>query len=56
MLNPPNAGVVHDGPIIWNISRTWDGLICLRNGTECHPEFLEGMPLLSFVCWINQKL
>lgn len=37
----------------WTIKRNSCGLIVLRIGAECHPEFLSGMDLEAFAWWFN---
>jgi hypothetical protein len=53
MMNPPNDGTVFDGDKIWKIGRNGSGLIVLRCNGQCHPDFLNGMDMHSFVSWIN---
>ena len=56
MMNQPNDGTVDDGQTQWRIGRNYQGMIVLRSGLACHPEFAEGMGMSDFVCWINSQL
>lgn len=56
LINPPNEGVVKHGSDEWQIARTGDGRIALRNATGLHPDFSTGMYLLEFCQWINGYL
>lgn len=57
MMNPPND---HDICTVagrtWKIGRNYQGLIVLRDSGECHPEFVNGMDMSTFVWWINSQL
>jgi hypothetical protein len=55
MLNPPNEGTVKDKEgRIWNIKGGSGGIV-LKNGFECHPDFVNGMDMVNFCWWINDK-
>jgi hypothetical protein len=54
MMNPPNEGIVIDrAGDEWAIRRNSYGAIVLRFGSKCHPEFVDGMFMAEFCCWIN---
>jgi hypothetical protein len=55
LMDPPNEGTVCDGSKTWKIGRNYKGLIVLRNNTEAHADFLDGMDMIEFCTWINEK-
>jgi hypothetical protein len=58
LINRPDCDFVLDENtgITWKRSSTSNGLIVLRSGVECHPDFVNGMDMLQFCWWINNRL
>jgi hypothetical protein len=57
MMTPPDCDFVRDENtgITWKRSSSSNGLITLRDGLECHPDFVNGMDMAQFCWWINNQ-
>ena len=56
LFNPPhNENVQTTDGRVWEVKHNGAGNIVLKSGTECHKDFINGMDLYTYCCWVNDQ-